>query len=177
MDGWSILAVVAVLVTHAAAQRFRAGDQAGWKPWPILLAAAGTLLWMGLCWRNGKELAVTGGWLIGAAILLAVQRAGRRQRYLDIAMLVLVASAGRWLIIDALIPRLEVGWKATDTLPLLNWQMGLALAIAAAGWWAFRALRQRAMVATKDAPIAEPSARGWQMALVAAVLLLVALSF
>ena len=180
VDGWAILAAIAVVVTHVIAARFRTGERAGSKPWPIILAVVGTLLWMGLCQRNGEDLVVTGGWLLGAAVLLGLHRFARRQRYFELALLLLVATAGRWLIVDAVAVRFAPGWEATDATPLFNWQMGLAAAIAAMAWPVWRVLRGRAL-GSATAPGSEEEARlsrGWQIAMVTAVgLVLVAFSF
>lgn len=180
INRWSILAFAAVLATHAAAQRVRLGHSADKRPIaPAALAALGTLLWLGVASLQCDHLAETAAWLSAAVILLALDRFGRRQRYFEISLGVLGLTAARWLVIDAFASRLDSAWDASAALPVLNWQMGLAAAIAATGWWAFRTLRRR------EATLDEPSLAGrleigglWPWILAAgAVFMLVALSF
>ena len=79
-------------------------------------------------------------------------------------------------MIDAVLPRFEPGWDPAATTPLLNWQMGLALAIASVGWWAARAMARR--TTTEAAFDGGRHAAGWQLSIVAgAIFLLVAVSF
>ena len=182
VDGWFILAAVTVLVVHVAGQRFRADQSSGWRPWPVILAAVGTFLWLGLCERNAHELTVTIGWLIGGALLLANERLGRRQRYFEIALVVLAVTAGRWLVIDALGPRLDRAWAAGGTTPLMNPQMGVALVLAALSWPVFGVLRRRAIerqnTQSELSTAAHEGPPTWQLSLVAgAMFLLVAVSF
>ncbi|MEW6251820.1 MAG: DUF2339 domain-containing protein [Planctomycetota bacterium] len=82
-------------------------------------------------------------------------------------------------------PRVAVEWTASGRIPFLNWQMGLALAIAAAGWWEFRVMVARARGATGTGGVAGASglpslasAPQWQWIVAStATFLLVALSF
>ena len=74
--------------------------------------------------------------------------------------------------------RVSPAWDPTASLPLLNWQMGLAVAIAGVGWWASRALVARPRTETGLFPAGAMSSIGWQLAvLVGAVLILIGLSF
>ncbi|MHC4107790.1 MAG: DUF2339 domain-containing protein, partial [Planctomycetota bacterium] len=182
VDGWLILAAVTVLVVHVAGQRFRSDESSGWRPWPVILAAAGMSLWLALCARNAHEITVTIGWLIAGAVLLANERFGRRQRYFEIALVVLAVTAGRWLIQDALGPRLDRTWVAGGTTPFTNPQMGVALVLAALCWPCCAVLRRRAIERQKTqsewAVSRRQGAPAWQSSLVAGGLfLLVALSF
>ncbi|MCH8152194.1 MAG: DUF2339 domain-containing protein [Planctomycetes bacterium] len=176
VTNWSILALVAILATHLAARRLRQYPQP-WRIMPILLAGLATLGWMGLCVTQCRQLTITGGWLLASVVLLAAERVGRRQRYFEIGLLVLLAAACKWLMIDAAMQRLDPGWDPTARWPLLNWQMGLAVAIAGAGWWAARLLARRSRA--KAAPDTGDSiSTGWQVVLLGgAAFFLIALSF
>ena len=138
VTNWSILALATILAVHAAAWRLGRG-----AAMPVLLAVFGTLGWLGLCILQAGPLTATAGWLAASALLVALQRWGGRQRYLEIGLVVLAATAGKWLITDALLPRLAPGWDPTAQSPLLNWQMGLAVAIAAVGGWTARSIARR----------------------------------
>lgn len=150
VDRWSLLALAALASLHLAAQRVGdllptvASEKTPSAPTPpAVLALFGTLGWMLLCVRQMDGLFITGGWLLGAATLLAVERSGKRQRYLELAVLVLAFTAARWFLADAMAPRLEPTWSATASLPLLNWQMATAVAIALGGWWSLLRMRRR----------------------------------
>lgn len=181
ITGWSILALAALAAVHLASWRIRPARE--W-PWPALLASLEVLGWAALCWLQCGPLTATCGWLLGAIVLLAFHRQGWRQRYLELGATLLAVTAGKWLLFDALAPRLELGWHAEASLPLLNSQMGLALAIAAVGWWLGRIVLNRAAQARSEAaatlrPI-NPGAGWtlWQLCIVAVVtLVLIAASF
>lgn len=169
INGWTILALLAVAATHAAAQRLREGTRSFWVGMPIAAAAVGVLFWLGLCYDGCDGLWATGGWLLGCAALLACRRFGRRQRYLALALFILAATAAKWLIIDAAGQRASAQWGELDIIPLLNWQGALALAIVIVAWWASRILRRH---------IADAASIGAQIVLACgAIFLLIALSF
>ncbi|MHC4210628.1 MAG: DUF2339 domain-containing protein [Planctomycetota bacterium] len=171
---WSILALAAIATTLAAARRLR--DV--YRAMPVILTIIAALGWLGLCVLQCDQLWTTGGWLLGGTVLVAAGRFGPRQRYLEIGLLALVATAGRWLVMDAVMRRADPAWDATASLPVLNWQMGLAVAIAGVGWWAARVLARRPSAATEVGEAGVLSSVGWQLALlVGAVLILVGLSF
>jgi hypothetical protein len=171
---WSILALVAIAATFAAARRLR--DV--YRAMPIVLTVLATVGWLGLCVLQCHELWTTAGWLLGGAVLVAVGRFGLRQRYVEIGLVALVATAGRWLLMDVVVRRADPAWDPTASLPVLNWQMGLAAAIAGAGWWATRILARRPSDLTGLPRGGVLWSVGWQVALIAgAVLILVGLSF
>ncbi|MCH8005990.1 MAG: DUF2339 domain-containing protein [Planctomycetes bacterium] len=175
VNGYSILLLAAVVATHAAARRL----QSVWRILPAFVAGVGTMGWMGLCWicvAQAGGPATTGGWLAGCAGLLAAERIGRRQRYLTLGLLLLAATAAKWLLVDAALGPFGGSWDPDRSLPLANSQMAYALAIAGFGWWASRLLARRTHLKPPGAE-AEVST-GWQVALVASmVFLLVGLSF
>ena len=140
---WAILAIINVVGLHVAAHRLP--RTAGWRSVRIVLAAIASMIWMGLCMHQADGLTVTAGWLLGAVALLAMWKFefAKSAAYLDIALAMLAATAGRWLVIDAMLHRLDRAWRADSAVPFLNWQMALAAAIAGVGWWACRALGQR----------------------------------
>ncbi|HEY3244402.1 MAG TPA: DUF2339 domain-containing protein, partial [Phycisphaerae bacterium] len=135
---WSILAVAAVIATHAAARRLAVIESRSPETLPIMIAGIGTLGWLWACAVASSGLAMTAGWLLGAVLLLAFQKAGRRQLYCEQAQLVLVAVTCKWLIGDELVRRLDPTWSPTSALPVLNGQMAMAVTIAACVWWAAR---------------------------------------
>jgi uncharacterized membrane protein len=169
---WSILALIAIVAVHTVARRLRVENWREWDNLVPVLAGLGVLAWMGLCVTQCRDLTITGGWLIGCVLLLALERLGRPQRYFEIGLLLLVATAAKWLIVDAIARRFAPAWDPSAVWPLLNWQMGLAAAIAATGWWAARLLLRRA-----DEKQATLSA-AWQAAfVVASLIVLVGVSF
>ena len=62
--------------------------------------------------------------MLGDTPPVAAGRFGSRQRYVEVGVLVLMATAGRWLLMDAVLRRADAAWDPTTSLPLLNWQMG-----------------------------------------------------
>ena len=175
---WSILALATILAIQIAAQRIRPRPEASADTTPVLLAAIGTLFWVVLCAIQCHGLTVTAAWLVGVVILLALAPAGRRQRYFEIALIALVATAARWLIVDATLARINPSWDALHTLPLFNWQMALAAAIAATAFWAYKILRarERDVIAAEMVPLA--SRQTWQVILILGALFgMIALSF
>jgi uncharacterized membrane protein len=174
VTNWTVLALAAVVVAHLAARRLRET----WRKMPVIVAGLATLGWLGLCALQSRELWTTGGWLLGSAALVALDRVGRRQRYLEIGLLALLATAGRWLLMDAVLRRADPVWDATASLPVLNWQMGMVVAIAAVGWWGSRQLARRPRAAAPLLGTGALGSLGWQIWLIAgAVLVLVGLSF
>jgi uncharacterized membrane protein len=143
IDTGAILALGAVIAVHVAARRMGEHRGEGWLAMPTVLSVIGTFGWLLLCGRQTSGLAMTGGWLIGVAVLFAAHRAGRRQHYFEIGQLLLALTAARWLLIDAFAQRTAPGWDALAALPMLNAQMALAIVIAVLGWWGFKILRAR----------------------------------
>ncbi len=167
---WSILALAAILATHIAARRLGPA----WNSGPIVLAVLGTVGWAVLCHLDTHGMTAVAGWLFAAAVLVALASVGRRQRYLEIGLVMLWCSAVRWLYEAATSRAADAGAVATH-LPVLNWQMAVVAAIVAVGWWSSRVLVGRRQ-STKDAVAGE--ATDWQIAMMGvAVLLLVGFSF
>jgi hypothetical protein len=163
---WAFLALAAILATHLAAWRLHPA----WRRMPVVLAASGTLLWMGASAFATRGFLTTGLWLGGAAVLLAASRPAGRLRYMEISLLVLCAVAAHWLQQAAAL-RMSPGWRAAGQMPVLNWQMAMAAATVAVGWWASRVIARRA-------PEAAPRGAGWQVAVIAgSLLLLVGMTF
>ncbi len=172
---WSLLALAAICATHAAAHRIRLERKHLTNSLRAFLSCLSVAGWLGLCVVQCEDLAVPGGWLIAAVLLLGFERLGRAQRYLEAALLVLALTAAHWLINDAILGRLSPGWSPTSTWPLLNAQMAVAAAITAAGWWAARILSLREI--STDEPQRHSHDVAWQAVLVCgAVLMLISLS-
>ncbi len=138
ITNWTILALAAMAAVFAAAHRLRAGPEDGLVHGPVVLTGLGVLGWMCLCVVHADGLTVTGGWLVGCVALLALHHIGRAQRYFEYALLILLACIGKWLILDAFANRFVSDWNPTATLPLVNWQMALAVAMALIAWLAYR---------------------------------------
>ena len=176
---WALLAVAAIAVMHTAARRIQLATEPAAGTIPILLSSLSVIGWLGVCLVQCERLAITGGWLVAVAPLLALERFGRRQRYLEAALLLLAVTAARWLIYDAALDRLRPDWDPRSAWPVLNGRMALAALLAMATWWATRVLRARdASEAELDAPPRTAGWRiGWQTALLGgALLLLIGLS-
>lgn len=148
ITNWTILALAAMAAVFAAAHRLRASPEDGLVHGPIVLTGLGVLGWMCLCVVHADGLTVTGGWLVACVVLLALHHIGRAQRYFEYALLILLACVGKWLILDAFANRFVSGWSPTTTLPLANWQMALAVAMALIAWLAYRVILTR----EKDEP-------------------------
>lgn len=174
---WSILALVTIVAMHIAAHRLRPKPKTI-EPLPILLAGAAAVFWLILAALQCRGLTATAAWLLGAVVLLALERFGRRQRYFEIGLILLILAAARWLLMDAFMRRMDPTWRATDSLPVLNWQMALAAATAAVGWWACRIMRKRETAsADRTSPIAPTTFAVQNLILAASLFTLIALSF
>ncbi|MCP3905360.1 MAG: DUF2339 domain-containing protein, partial [Planctomycetes bacterium] len=172
---WAILVLIAVLVLNVAAHRIRGGITPLWGTVaPATLAALGALGWLIVTAVQCDGYAGTTAWLAGTLILLALSPLAIRERYLEIALMLLLATGARWLLVDAIAERLDTGWNPDDMLPWINPQMGLALGIAATGVWATRAMNVRARVAE----IVPRVTTGWAVVLLLGIIfLLVGASF
>ena len=147
---------------------------------PFFLTLAAATGWLTAWSLQVTDLTITGLWLAAPVALLAAHRWSRRQRYLESALLLLCAAGGRWLIADSILARLAPGYDAAAVTPVLNWQMALALAITATGWWGYRALRRRAWeaLASGESERNPLESAWWQLAAITATtFLLVAFSF
>lgn len=138
IDRWAILGLTAVLALHVAANRVDGRDEVLRITMPVVLAACGALGWLLLTARQADGMMMTALWLGGAVVMLALEQLSRRERHLEIALLMLLVTALRWLLVDGFQGRLDQAWNAMDFMPILNPQMGLAAAIALAGWWGLR---------------------------------------
>ncbi|MBL1218416.1 MAG: DUF2339 domain-containing protein [Planctomycetes bacterium] len=137
---WSVLAFGAVILVHVASHRLREGTALFWKGMPILLAVVGTIGW---CWWwtvVGQGLTPTYAWLAGAVLLVLLRRVRVGLHYDSLSCLVLLATAARWITVDALGPRFASNWSPDAIAPFVNAQGGTALVIVAVGVWAIRAL-------------------------------------
>ena len=181
----SLLAVLALACTYTAAVRLDDPKRQTRAVMPTILAVLGTLGWMAVCLEVGDGLYQTAGWLVGAAMMLAVTRLGWRPRYAVIGGLLVSAAALKWLLDDAFATRLESGWDPSGTLLVLNLQMVVAVAIVGLGWWAtslFSSASRRPLGSTESP---EKSSDRWWYVVTAwqpavsmiACFLLVALSF
>lgn len=180
LSHWAILAMATIVITHVAAHRLRDESPASWRIMPVVLAGAATVLWLALCATHCLDLAMTSAWLLGAAALFALERFGRRQRYFEIGLMVLLFAVGKWLLVDGLMARRAPAWSETDRVFILNWQMGVAVAIAVVGWWAYRILlrRERDLPADPEHANLGPLSDAWQLVFVGgAVFTLIAFSF
>jgi hypothetical protein len=191
---WAILALVNVLALHIAAHRLpRNGN---WRTLRVVLISIASVMWMGVSAAQAEGLSTTGAWLLYAAALLAAHRFlafARVSAYLQVALVVLACAAGRWLLLDALVQRMDPHWRADDSLAFLNWQMAMAVAIAGVGWWACRLLARHESLGaggtgvspvsisetrTGETPVPPVSTAFWQVVLIfGAVFALIAICF
>ncbi len=181
----SLLALLALGCTFTAALRLDDPKRETRAIMPMFLAVLGTLGWMAVCLEVGDGLYQTAGWLVGAAMLLAVTRLGLRPRYAVIGALLVAAAALKWLLADTLGTRLQRGWDPSGVLLVLNLQMVVAVAMVGLGWWATRIFSEAsyARLGSIESPN-HASAGRWHVVLrwqpgvsVIACFLLVALSF
>lgn len=143
IDGYAALVLFAVFTTMLMAHRLRMDGERPWRVMPVVLAFAAAVGWLGIFAARSEGLTMTGAWLAGTIALLAAHRLGRRQRYVEVAMMLLSFAAAKWLFGDAIGTRAMRGWNAASMTPWLNWQMGLGLALAGCTWWTGRAARAR----------------------------------
>jgi hypothetical protein len=178
---WALLAIANVIAMHAAALRLPATD--GWRTVRVVLVALASMMWMGMCMHQSEGLVTTGAWLLYAVVLIALARFDfvRSVPWLQTGVVALAFTAGRWLVINALVGRADPNWRAGQMLAFVNWQMGLAIAIAGVGWWSCRLLARHErdrLVATQGAAQASTGGMLWQVALiVGAAFTLVAICF
>lgn len=132
VNQWSLLCLGAIVVTHYAAQRLRAGPDAGWRPMPVIVAAVGTLYWLGLCAARCDGLAIATGWTVGAVALLLIDPVNRKVHARDIAVGLLLLAAVLWAGIDVLDYRgaWNSTWPGIDRWVVLNGQMAVGVLIA-----------------------------------------------
>ncbi|NNM24604.1 MAG: DUF2339 domain-containing protein [Phycisphaerales bacterium] len=137
VNRWSVAVGLALGVSIFAAHRF-AGPLRTWRTLPVIMTFAAALGWMGMTAMQGSGLPITSAWIAGAVVLLGLGVLGVRGRVFEAGLLVLAASGGRWLLVDAIAPRLATGWDATGVRPFLNGQLAHAIVIATvavgAGW-------------------------------------------
>jgi len=175
---WALLALGAVLATHFAALRVRGRSSPQGGALDVCLNVLSVLQWLALCVAQCRALALTTGWLVAVVVLLAAAPLVRRRGHVPIAVAVLLATAAKWLLLDAVPARLSANWSTAAIAPVLNWQMAVALAIAVCGYWVHR--QGIPNTATDDAdlwPAREPPVRSQAALFGAIVFLLVALSF
>lgn len=174
---WALLALGAVLATHFAALRVRGRSSPQGGALAVCLNVLSVLQWLALCVAQCRALAWTTGWLVGVSVLLVTAPLTRRRGHVTIAVVVLLATAAKWLLLDAVPARLSANWSTATIAPVLNWQMAVALAIAVCGYWVHRLGIPQ--TATRDAdlrPAREPPGRSQAALFGAIVFLLVALS-
>jgi hypothetical protein len=135
---WALLALGAVAATHFAALRVRGRGSAQAGSLGVCLNVLSALQWLALCVAQCRALALTTGWLVGVGALLATAPLVHRRGHVHIALVVLLATAGRWLLFDALPARLAASWSSATVGPLWNWLLAVALAIPFCGYWVFR---------------------------------------
>jgi hypothetical protein len=146
IDGWAILAAVAVLATAVAASRVRISDAGGGRALRAVIASFALVQWLSLAHLRCDGLAATIAWLAAAALLLGLDArvtALRSTAAPGLVRAAVAACALRWLLLDATAPRLAPRWDAFASLPFVNGQFAVALAIAAAGVALAFAMRRR----------------------------------
>src|SRR5690606_30541250 len=94
------------------------------------LALLGVAQWLLLWAIIASGWALTGAWLLGAAAMLAAAPLAPAQRYFGMSGVVIALCAAKWLLRDALAPRLDAAWDPDAARVLINTQVGAAMAIA-----------------------------------------------
>ncbi len=180
---WELLVVGAILATHFIARRLRTSGDYRWWKFCAFIAFLGTVQWVAVCAPScGPGLALTTGWLLAVVVLLALAPIGQSPGYRGSAAFVLTIAVVKWLVVDAGLTRVSFGWNAAASLPVLNWQMGVAALTCICLYWFYRAPSALAARPGRDRPasaLRQPVARrSGSFSLVVGVLfLLVALSF
>ncbi len=141
IDGFCILSIIAILTSLVMAFRLRLGDNWFWRGVPVFLTGVTVAGWLILCMLKTEDLVVTYSWLLCAGILLSLHRLGTRQHYWEIALVILVLTALRWIFLDTINHRNDSGWYAFAMVPVFNLQFGLAVLLAIGGWWWIKAER------------------------------------
>ena len=153
ITGWTMLALIAIAATLVAGIRLRPSETGIWNGLKVTLTALATLGWLLLWMSEAQDLATTWLWLVATVTLIALERFGRRERFFEIGTAALTATGVRWLLVDAVAARLSPHWEASDMLPIVNWQMALAAAIAVAALFAAWVARVRRNVMPAQAGI------------------------
>ncbi len=180
---WTMLALGAVLATHFIARRLRTGGDYRWWKFCAFIAFLGTVQWVVVCTPScGPGLTLTMGWLLAVVVLLALAPIGQSPGYRGLAAFVLTIAVVKWLVADAALTRVGPGWNAAASLPVLNWQMGVAALTCGCLYWFYRPPSALAARPRRDLPAVvlqkQLARRSSSFSLVVGVLfLLVALSF
>jgi uncharacterized membrane protein len=130
ITGWTTLALFAIAAIFTAGKRLRESESGAWRGVKVALIVTALIGWMLLWIGEGTGIIITWLWLAAVLALIALERFGRREMFFEVGAAALAITACRWLLVDAAGTRLNAQWDATAALPILNWQMALALAIA-----------------------------------------------
>jgi uncharacterized membrane protein len=189
ITGWTIIAVIAIMVLHLAAHRFRTTSE-GWSRFlPVQLVLLATAGWVLIAELECTGLATTGTWLTYVVILLIFRMwgVGTRQRYLEIAAMFVGLTAMRWLFADAILNRfgpslldeIDIAFEAPSMGVVLKPQLGMAVAITAVGWWTAMIWRRKWKPSADDSTVQQIVYQSaWQVLMCAGMaFLLIAGSF
>lgn len=180
---WAVLVLGAITATQFAARRLRLHGDCAWLWLTQWLTWLSALQWLVLCVFTCRGLALTTGWLVGAAALLAASSWKPSPAYRPAAVFLLLCAAAKWLLGDALGTRTSGAWDPNATQPFANWQMGVALLLFAGACGVYRVYtRRRATAPLDESPADEvapvrPSAFAGGVLVVAVCFLITALSF
>lgn len=139
------------------------------QPAARAMVVVGLLVWL---WQTAAQLPpIASGWcwLVLAAIMLALGRGRAGIFVLQAGTVLAFAAIARFFVYDTLVRRMLEG--SPGGMPVLNWQMSLALAMGATALWAAFLLRKAAPL-KRDLALLSPAAE-----VVAGLLLLWAGSF
>lgn len=140
----SLLAFGALICVFTAALRLDDPKRDSKGTSALVLLSLATIGWMAICNEVAEDFYQTIGWVVGAALLLFGGSLGLRKRYVGMGALLVAAAALKWLVLDVIQVRVETGWDPHATMLVLNLQMIVAMMIVGIGWWATRALSNRA---------------------------------
>lgn len=180
---WALLVLGAIAATQFIVRRLRLHGASGWLRLTQGLTWLSAAQWLALCVCTCHNLALTTGWLVGSATLLAASSRKPSPAYRPAAVFLLICAAGKWLFVDALATRALAAWDPNATQPFANWQMGVALLVfvgACAVYWAYT--RRCPSAVLDESPVDEVRTRrlaafAGGVLVVAACFLLAALSF
>jgi hypothetical protein len=124
--GWGISAIGQAMAWLIARHDTEESDRAG----AILMSSLATTLFAIVTIAGLPPLGATGVllfyvWLLAGADLIAPALAPLAQ-----SASVLALIAGKWVVVDTLLARMAPGWSPSGSMPLLNRQMLLGIAIA-----------------------------------------------
>lgn len=158
MLGWLVAAmaeVVAMLVRPSDYDHDQ--KSVSWRQAAVLLALAGSVVWLTVSLRDLPPLGATVALMVWAWLLAGLDSLRGRQELALQALGVLIFASMKWFLYDTLLPRLLPGWDPLRYYPVFNVSMGvavlLALSLGGVVWLRRRSLEEGAAYLQTNAAV------------------------